>query len=432
MISVTRGRFRPSGHSIDGAEGEPRALRLLIGTDTYPPDVNGTAGSAYRLAHALAARGYEVHIVCQSEHGPPRVEKMGGVTAHRLRSVRTRARKTKRVTVPLLLMGTVTRLLRRIAPDVVHVHSHFLVGRTLINAARQLCMPVVATTHVTPPIHPPHRTPSPAGLGFVAGNAVDDLVGALAWRDLARVLGRADHVAVPTRSAAELLADKGLTRPVEAVPCGVDLSRFRPREEPKTWARTKLGLPDRETALFVGPLDAEKRLDDLLRALQYVCQQADAQAVLVGVGPARPQLARLAKTLGVGRRTYFLGHVAEDDLHLAYASADVFAMPNVSGLESVATLEAMASGLPVVAAEANALTHLVQQGRTGYLYRTGEVPAFARLLTRVLTDSELAATMGGIGRAVAVTHDHLRSLARLEEIYTGLTQTYGRRIQRLA
>ncbi|MFI6909449.1 glycosyltransferase [Nonomuraea sp. NPDC050394] len=429
MISATRGRSRPPGRPIGGAEGEPRALRLLIGTDTYPPDVNGTAGSAYRLAHALAVRGYDVHIVCQSEDGPPRVEKVGGVTAHRLWSVRTRARRTKRVTVPLLLMGTLTKLLRRIAPDVVHVHSHFLVGRTLINAARQLCVPVVATTHVTPPIHPPHRAPSP---GSVASNAVDDLVGALAWRDLARVFGRADHVAVPTRGAAELLADKGLTRPVEAVPCGVDLSRFRPREEPKTWARAKLGLPDRETALFVGPLEAEKRLDDLLRALRYVCRQADAQAVLVGVGPERPQLARLADTLGVGRRTHFLGHVAEDDLHLAYASADVFAMPNVSGLESVATLEAMASGLPVVAAEANALTHLVQQGKTGYLYRTGEVPVFARLLTRVLTDSELAATMGGIGRAVAVTHDHLRSLTRLEEIYTGLTQTYGRRVQQLA
>ncbi|MFD9944797.1 glycosyltransferase [Nonomuraea sp. NPDC059023] len=422
----------PSGHPIDGAEDEPRALRLLIGTDTYPPDVNGTAGSAYRLAHALAARGYDVHIVCQSEHGPPRVERAGGVTMHRLRSVRTRARRAKRVTVPLLLMGTLTKLLRRIAPDVVHVHSHFLVGRTLINAARQLCVPVVATTHVTPPIHPPPRAPSPAGRGSVASSAVDDLVGALAWRDLARVFGRADHVAVPTRGAAELLADKGLTRPVEAVPCGVDLSRFRPREEPKTWARAKLGLPDRETALFVGPLDAEKRLDDLLRALRYVCRQADAQVVLVGAGPERPQLTRLADSLGVGRRTHFLGHVAEDDLHLAYASADVFAMPNVSGLESVATLEAMASGLPVVAAEANALTHLVQQGKTGYLYRTGEVPVFARLLTRVLTDSELAATMGGIARAVAVTHDHLRSLARFEEIYTGLTQTYGRRVQQLA
>ncbi|GAA4982542.1 glycosyltransferase involved in cell wall biosynthesis [Nonomuraea thailandensis] len=408
------------GHPIDPAEDERRPLRLLIGTDTYPPDVNGTACATYRLAGALVTRGHDVHVVCPSEQGPPRVERAGGVTVHRLRSVAGPVRPDRRIIMPVLLTGTLARMLRRIAPDVVHVQDHFVVGRALIDAARRLCVPVVATTRFLP--HAGRHVP---------GTAVCDLGKALAWRDLARVFGRADHVAAPSRAAAELLAGRGLNRPVEPVPYGVDLTRFRPREEPKTWARGTLGLPDRETALFVGRLDAGTRLDELLRALRQVCRSADAQLVLVGDGPRRGRLERLAGALGLGGRTHFLGSVPEDVLHLAYASADVFAMPKVAGLDSAATLEAMASGLPVVAAEAGARTCLVQHGTTGFLYRPGEVPAFARFLTRVLTDGELAATMGTIGRTVAATHDHLRSLSRIEEIYAGLAQTYGGRVQRL-
>ncbi|GAA2887801.1 glycosyltransferase [Nonomuraea rubra] len=410
------------GHPIDATAGDRRPLRLLIGTDTYPPDVNGTACATYRLARALVTRGHDVHVVCPSEQGPPRVERAGGVTVHRLRSVAGPVRPDRRIIVPVLLTGTLARMVRRIAPDVVHVQDHFVVGRALIEAARRLCVPVVATTRFLP---------RAGRQGRVAGIAVCELGKALAWHDLARVFGRADHVAAPSRAAAELLAGRGLTRPVEPVPYGVDLSRFRPREEPKTWARATLGLPDRETALFVGRLDAETRLDELLQALRQVCRSADAQVVLVGDGPRRGRLERLAGALGVGGRAHFLGPVPEDVLHLAYASADVFAMPKVSGLDSAATLEAMASGLPVVAAEAGARTHLVQHGTTGYLYRPGEVPAFARFLTRVLTDGELAATMGTIARTVAATHDHLRSLSRIEEIYAGLAQTYGGRVQRL-
>ncbi|GAA2208724.1 hypothetical protein GCM10009850_041820 [Nonomuraea monospora] len=398
---------------FDGAEGEARPLRLLIGTDTYPPDANGTACSAYRLAGALVRRGHDVHVVCPSEQGSPRVERAEGVTVHRLRSV---AVPERRIIVPVLLTGTLRGLLRRIAPDVVHVQDHFVVGRALIAVARRLCVPVVATTRFLP-----HRR-----------RTACELVRTLAWRDLTRVFGRADHVAAPSRAAAELLADQGLTRPVEPVPHGVDLSRFRPREEPKTWARGRLGLPDRDTALFVGRLDAATRLDELLQALRQVCRRADAQVVLVGDGPRRARLESLAGALGIGGRTHFLGSVPEDDLHLAYAAADVFASPKVAGLGAAATLEAMASGLPVVAADAGARTCLVQHGRTGYLYRPGEVPAFASFLTRVLTDGELAATMGAIARTVAATHDHLRSLARIEEIYAGLAQTYGGRVQRLA
>ncbi|WP_326645694.1 glycosyltransferase [Streptosporangium sp. NBC_01755] len=402
-------------HMVD----ERRSLRILLGTDTYPPDMNGTARSVQRLASELVMRGHEVHVVCQSDHGPPRVESVDGVRIHRLRSVPVFGRPMARVTAPVWSRGTVERVIGRIAPDVVHVQGHLIVGRTVLGAALRSGIPVVATGHVAPD-RLFRRRGVPARVRAVAAD--------LAWHDLARVFNGADHVTVPTAIAADLFRGRGLTRPVEPVVHGVDPSRFRPRERAKASVRRELGLPERATALYVGRLGADRRLEDLVRALPYVCRRTDAQVVLAGAGLQRPRLERLADEVGVADRLCFLSPVTERDLHLTYASADVFAVPGVAGLQSVATLEAMASGLPVVAAVADALAHLVRSGSTGYLYRPGDVAALARHLTCVLTDPCRRATMGGVCRAIAVTHDHLRSLARFEEIYASLAQASRRRL----
>jgi glycosyltransferase involved in cell wall biosynthesis len=381
-----------------------RPRRVVIGTDTYPPDVNGASFFTHRLATGLAARGNEVHVICASDLGPAGTEQVDGVTVHRLRSARILVHPTMRVALPTRLDSLITA----IDPDVVHVQGHFVVGRAGISAARRVGVPVVATNHFMPDnLFQFARIPS----------RLRERVGDLAWRDFARVFGRADRVTTPTRIAADLLADKGFDQPVEAVSCGIDLARFHPSPEPRLWARKALDLPDRPTALFVGRLDEEKRLDELVRALPYVLNTTDVQAVLVGEGRCRPALERLAARIGVGERVHFLGLVPDETLSRAYAAAEVFVMPGIAELQSIATLEAMAGGLPVVAADAMALPHLVRPGENGHLYPPGEVRTLARWLTELLDSPEQAARMGLASREIALTHDHQASLARFEEIY---------------
>ncbi|WP_214106097.1 glycosyltransferase [Acrocarpospora catenulata] len=381
-----------------------RPRRILIATDTYPPDVNGAAYFTYRLATGLAARGAEVHVVCASDDGPPRTETVDGVRLHRLRSARLMVHPTMRVTVPAGLTRTVSRLIERIGPDVVHTQGHFVVGRAAVAAARDR-VPVVATNHFMPDnlfqfAHIPGRLRTG--------------VGNLAWRDFSRVFARADHITTPTPIAAGLLTEKGFRRKVEAVSCGIDLRRFQP--QPRQWARRRFGVPDRPTILFVGRLDEEKRLEELVRALPLVVNEVDAQVVLVGAGNRREALERLAARIGVGERVRFLGFVPDADLPQVYSTADVFAMPGVAELQSIATLEAMASGLPVVAADAMALPHLIDGN--GFLYQPGDVHELARHLVTVLASEELRARLGRASLALAAQHDHERSLARFEEIYT--------------
>jgi glycosyltransferase involved in cell wall biosynthesis len=389
------------------APAPQRPRRILISTDTYPPDVNGAAVFTHRLATGLAERGNDVHVVCQSDEGPATADVVDGVIVHRLRSAPLLVHPTMRVTVPTRL----DRLVAAIDPDVLHTQGHFVVGRSAIAAARRRGVPVVATNHFMPD-NLFQFSPIPARLRAKAGS--------LAWRDFMRVFGKAHHITTPTPLAAKLLSDQGFAREVEPVSCGIDLARFRPHSEPKSWARKLFGLPDRPTALFVGRLDEEKRLDELVRALPYVLNDTDAQVALVGRGNQRAELERLAARIGVGDRVFFLGFVADENMPQAFAAADVFAMPGVAELQSIATLEAMASGLPVVAADAMALPHLVNGN--GYLFAPGDVMGLARHLSAVITDDELRTRLGRASRALALTHDHQTSLARFEKIYDEVTR----------
>ncbi|SDL65290.1 Glycosyltransferase involved in cell wall bisynthesis [Nonomuraea maritima] len=388
--------------AVSPSRAPVRPRRILISSDTYPPDVNGAAYFTHRLATGLAARGNEVHVICQSDTGPAAADVVDGVVVHRLRSAPLLVHPTMRVSVPARL----DRLVASIAPDVLHTQGHFVVGRAAIAAARRAGVPIVATNHFMPDNlfqfgHIPERLRRQAGR--------------LAWRDFSRVYGRADHITTPTPLAARLLADQGFTRAVEPVSCGIDLSRFHPHSEPKAWARKLFDLPDRPTALFVGRLDEEKRITELVRALPMVLNVTDAQVALVGTGNQRAELERLARRIGVGDRVFFLGFVPDESMPQAFAAADVFAMPGIAELQSIATLEAMASGLPVVAADAMALPHLVDGN--GYLFQPGDVVGLSRHLTAVLTDDDLRARLGRASRELALTHDDQSSLARFEQIY---------------
>ncbi|MEU3016647.1 glycosyltransferase [Nocardiopsis sp. NPDC007018] len=388
-----------------------RPLRVLIASDTYPPDVNGAGYFTHRLAEGLAARGHRVHVVCPSERGEPRVTVNGSVTEHRLRSAPIPFQPSMRAAVPLGMGGHIARVLWRLDPDVVHVQSHFTLSRSTLRRARAAAVPVVLTNHFMPDnLYAHARVP----------RSMQRAAGSLAWRDMVRVAAEADHVTTPTPRAAELLRDRGFARDIEAISCGIDLDRFQPRAGDRAGARARFGLPDRETVVFVGRLDEEKRIDDTIRALALTVPERDAQLVLAGTGQRETELRALAAALGVADRVYFLGFVPDEELPLVYAAADVFAIASVAELQSIATLEAMSTGLPVVAADAMALPHLVEEGRNGFLFPPGDHLLLADRLLTVLGSERRREELGRASREIAREHDHHRSLERFEAVYTRL------------
>jgi glycosyltransferase involved in cell wall biosynthesis len=389
--------FASREYQVETISGYRTQLKLVIGADTFPPDVNGAARFAHQLATGLAGRGHDVHVICPSATGPAYTEERDGITIHRLRSHRTPYHPTFRICLPWQVRSATVALLAEIEPDLVHVQAHFVVGRALVRNATRREIPVVATNH------------------FMPENLFDyvkvpgwfrQLAARLAWRDLARVFGAARVVTAPTPTAAQMLVTKAGLADAVARSCGVDLDRFASPFGAST------GAP---TVLFVGRLDAEKHVHELLRAMALLPKSIHAE--IVGDGSCRSELETLAACLGVTDRVRFRGFVSDEELRAAYQRSSVFCMPGIAELQSLATMEAMAAGKPVVAANAVALPHLVSPGDNGWLFEPGDIAGLAKALGAVLDTPETVARLGAGSRRIIAAHDLGASLDAFEAIY---------------
>ncbi|AXE40234.1 glycosyltransferase [Acidipropionibacterium virtanenii] len=375
-------------------------MRILIGTDTYPPTVNGAAQFTRRLAHGLAARGHQIHLACPSPTGAPgRMIDEAGVVVHRFRSFRYAGYQDFPVALPAGLRATAGQLLDDAGPDAVHVQSGFFLGRALLVEARRRGIGIVATNHLMPANVLDHL-PCPQALRPAMATAL--------WRDLRRVYLQADAVTSPTRRAVDLMyANTGIDG--LAVSNGIDLDRYR------RIPRVMSGGP---VVLFVGRLDPEKHLEDAITAMALLPDDVPGRLEIVGAGSARAGWERLAGDLDLDPdRVRFLGKLPDDELLEAYGRASVFAMPGTAELQSLVTLEAMATGMPVVAADAMALPHLVHDGENGFLYRPGDATALAGRLATLLGDAGLRHRMAEEGRRIVAPHGIEHTLDTFEGLY---------------
>lgn len=382
-------------------------MKILLGNDTYPPDVNGAAYFTRCLAEGLAEKDHEVHVMCASKSFRTEVAIRNGGVEHRMRSVTVPFHAPFRFSPPPFLYRRVLHEVERIEPDVIHVQSHFFIGRALIRAADELGIPTVATNHFMPD-----------NLVFYLGlpEGMEKRVTEWAWRDFAGVFNRTDIVTAPTPFAARLAEEKGVRGPVLPISNGMDLSCFHPDNDSDAF-KLRYGIPEQPTYLYVGRLDAEKHVDELIRALSLLRWSVDAQLVIVGDGHERRKLIELAEEERVAEYVIFTGFVKDEELPEAYLACEVFCNAGIAELQSIVTMEAMASGKPVVVANAKALPHLVHDGENGHLFEPGDVDALASRLAEILTDDDKRKAMGARSLDIIAHHDIEGVLAAFEDLY---------------
>lgn len=380
-----------------------KPLRIIIAGDTFAPDVNGAATFATKLAAGLTRRGHEVHVVASAlgrgKQGTS-VEEHEGVrfTVHRLRSLGYPGHDWLRVAEPWRIWSNAGSMLDALRPDVVHFQSHLVVGRGFAKEARRRGIRVVGTNHLMFENVMDHSQ-IPKKL---RGKAVD-----WAWADAGRIFAQCDAVTTPTRRSADYLERMASIRDVHAVSCGIRASDY-----------TVSAGRNRGTIVFVGRVTSEKRIATALRALPLL--PAHVRLEIVGGGDLVEPLRTLAAELGVADRVELTGYVSVEELRQRLTSAEVFVMPSTAELQSIATMEAMASGLPVVAANAMALPHLVHDGENGWLFAPDDERDLADKLQRVLdaSDDDYAA-MRRRSLALVAAHDIERTLDTFEALYRG-------------
>ena len=414
-------------------DGRVGKLRVLIATDQYEPMVGGVPTVTRELARGLAERGHAVQVLAPSASGRSSTgtgtgsragtdaapEAAGQLTVAWRRSVRWPWYEDQRL--GLLSPAAARELIDDFAPDVVHVHSPLTLGAVARSAARRRRVPVVYTNHYLPAnVHPVSARADRRGRAARGAGVLFD-VGFYGY--LTGFANRCDRVTAPTATALLLLREHGLRAPSQVVSNGVDLDAFSPGPDPLERAeslRRRYGLPDgRPLILSVSRLSPEKRADLLIQAVARQ-EVGDAVLALAGSGPDATRLRALAARLGVSERVRFLGFVPGADLPGLYRLADVFAIASEAELQSLVTMEAMASGLPVVAVNAGALGELVHPGENGFLTRPGLVGDLAGSFDLLCRDTGLRARMSKAGLRIIADHDQHRLLALWESIYRAL------------
>lgn len=367
--------------------------------------MNGAANFASRLAAGLTERGHDVHVEAPAfsrRHGDFLEEHDGATfTVHRIYSWRWFPHDWLRFVLPWRSQAHAARLLDAIKPDVVHIQSHIVVGRGLARQAALRGIRVIGTNHFMPENMIEH-TLLPK---FLRRKAIE-----IAWNDAAKTFALCEAVTSPSRRAADFLEAETNLRGVHAISCGIDAGLYTPNFDKRTENRV----------VFVGRVTGEKHLDVLLKAFAALDPSLDAKLDIVGGGDLMSQLKQLARDLGIADRVDFLGYVTDEELRAALTRATVFAMPSIAELQSIATMEAMASALPIVAANAMALPHLVHHGENGYLFEPGSVTDLAAKLTNVLTlsDDELKRMKKWSLKYIAA-HDIQRTISIFESLYRG-------------
>ncbi|CAN5373191.1 hypothetical protein BH11ACT4_BH11ACT4_05160 [soil metagenome] len=393
-------------------EQKPR-LTILIGADTFWPEINGAASFIARLAAGLVERGHDVHIAAPSFSNTKlgaRTEEHEGqkMTVHRIYSWRWYPHPWLRFSLPWRIKQNSAKIIDAVKPDVIHFQSHIIIGRGLTIEGQKRGIRLIGTNHVMPENLMEYTAIIPP---FLQKKAIQ-----MAWNAADRSFSRAERVTAPTQRAADYLEQHTSVKNVLAISCGLDTSQYTPN----------LSLDKPNLIVFLGRLVVEKQLDKLIRAFAKLDPALDARLEFVGGGDQEQALRNLANSLGLSDRVHFSSYVDETYLRNALQRAKVFAMPSIAELQSISTMEAMASGLPIVGADAMALPHLVHDGENGYLFEPGNVDELAEKLTKVLTlpDDELLALKKESLKIVQV-HDIQRTLDTFEKLYRGEPVTVG-------
>jgi glycosyltransferase involved in cell wall biosynthesis len=360
---------------------KPSDLRVALFSGNYNYVRDGANQALNRLVGYLLRQGVQVRIYSPTVKNPA-FEPTGDVVD--IPAIPIPGRSEYRL--PIALPARVRRDLKEFNPNVIHLSSPDIVGHPAGTWARRHKIAAVASVH----------TRFETYLAYYHLQIFEPDVRAI----LRRFYRRCEVVMAPAESTAAILRAQRMNRDIAIWGRGVDRDQFNPERRSLEWRRS-LGIDDEEMVIaFLGRVVMEKGLDVFAEAILALIDRGVRHRVLViGDGPARPWFEEQLPD------AIFTGQLTGDDLARAVASSDVLLNPSITEAFGNVTLEAMACGLPVIAAEATGATNLVRHGVTGTLVGGAEPEEMADALAAYAEDFELRRRHGEAGLAVAKTMD---------------------------
>jgi len=388
-------------------------MKILIVTPTYYPDVNGAAYFAQRLAQYLRKREHGVLVIAPSRSMRHETYESDGVSVFGIRSFPVFINNF-RIAQSFFVKELLCEKIKDFSPDVIHLQSHFLFNKTAMNIAKELKIPLIGTNHFMPE-NLIHYLPLP--------KKAKKYIRKLAWNQFLDIFKKLDIVTTPTQTGSKMLKEIGFSKEVHSLSNGIDLNIFNPKNDGQ-YLRQKYHLPENPLILYLGRLDREKNINLLIEAFAQALKKIDAHFVIAGIGAEEKNLKKTAERLNIANSVTFTGFVSNEDKPNLYTLADCFVIAGIAELQSIATMEAMASGLPIIAVNAMALPHLVKHGKNGFLFKLEDVPSVAKYIIQILSNRALRDKMSQKSLEMIKEHDINASIFEFESLYQSLIDKY--------
>lgn len=333
-------------------------MNIGLFTETYYPEINGVATSVYTLKNELENRGHNVYVFTTTTPGAPEHE----YNVFRVPSIPFILITERRA--GLFYQPKLAHIIKKLNLDIIHTHTEFSLGIFGRIMAKELKIPIVHTYHTIYEDYTHYLT---------RFKPLDSRAKAFARTYSKVCCNTVEQVIVPTEKTKDLLMTYSVHKDISVIPTGIDLSKFdkmRYPEDDVKALRERFGIrPDEKIMIYIGRVSQEKNIEEIVRAMpEYMKTRENVRFVIVGSGPALEKLENLVHQMGLEKRFVFTGAQPWDIIGLYYRLGDVFVSASRSETQGLTYIEAMASGLPVIARQDKCLEDILEEGWNGYSF----------------------------------------------------------------
>ncbi len=381
-------------------------MRIDIFSDAFPPQVSGVANVVNNSAKELAKLGHKVRVftVSSKMSSGRKVCQKDGFSLVETPSFPALVYSKARLSLPI---GLTLSYLKHDRPDIIHTHTPFAIGWEAIEAAKIYKLPIIGTHHTFFNHYLKHAH-------------LDNRMGErLAWKYTVNYYNRCDMVISPSQSLAKELVLYGLKKPIAVLPNAIDTNLFKPCQnaQTKNKLREKYGISGFCLG-YMGRLSYEKSVGQVLQAAAEAKKHLpDLHLIIIGDGPEKAKLKRLARHLKMDSYITFTGFLYGQELVNALQTLDLFITASKTENMPLAVLETMACGLPGIAVDTLGLPEMIDDQVNGYLVKPDNIAQMAEQIEHLAKQSKLLSTFGENSRKMALEYSLPRNALSLENIY---------------
>ncbi|MDN3656886.1 glycosyltransferase [Ferruginibacter paludis] len=380
-------------------------MRILFVTDTCHPHINDIYYFICKMGALLQEKGHRVAVIAPSQTRHYAKNRIDNIDFYGMPSLPSLHYSSFRISMPFSLQSKLKNVIGSFNPDVIHIQDHFILSKAVVKLNRKLNIPLIATNHFLPS----------SVSSFFKNKIIKRGLENFWWSRFSDVFNEALLVTTCTEAGARIIRPR-LDADVIPISAGVDTEPFTSFEK-KQRIKNKYGLLGKPVLLYVGRLDTCNRVDEIVTAVAKVVKTIDFCFVVAGNGNQKVALEKQVKELHIEDRVMFTGIVPEEDLCKLYSMSRCFISATRTELQSLATLQAMAAGLPVIAPNADAIDNLVQDKSNGYLFNAGDTDTIAASITHIFSNDYLHHQMAKKSLEYIRHHDVRTTAASFERAY---------------